>query len=215
MPYQLMRALICALSGLTASCTTAYYESLERQGIEKRDILTERVAEARTEQARAQAVFTAALDEFRQLVDVDSAALEQQYDDMVAALDRSTTQAEDVRKRIKRVDDVGSRLFREWQSELKLYESKELRDRSAAQLAATRREYDRLMTAMESAADSMDPVLSIYRDQVLFLKHNLNARAISSLELERTQIETRVNTLIAQMNVAIKEADRFIETMND
>ena len=215
MRANILRGAICSLLILVTGCATAYYDALERRGIEKRDILADRVTEARTEQAKAQAVFTTALDEFRALVKVDAPALEAKYDDMVKALDQSTKQATQVRQRIDAVDDVGRRLFREWESELKLFESDDLRRRSQTQLIATQRDYDRLMSAMNQAADSMDPVLSIYRDQVLFLKHNLNARAISSLEPERAQIEARVEKLVEEMNLAINEADSFIATMNN
>ena len=61
--------------------------------------------------------------------------------------------------------------------------------RSAEQLGKTRADYDLLLVKLNRAADKMDPVLALYRDQILFLKHNLNARAISSLDVERARIE--------------------------
>ncbi|MEL6359821.1 MAG: DUF2959 domain-containing protein [Pseudomonadota bacterium] len=197
-----------------AGCATAYYSTLEQFGVEKRDILVDRVKEARGEQADAQEVFTSALDEFRSLVDVDGGDLERQYDKMSASYGRAEKQASDVRARIKSVDDVGRRLFREWEAELKEYESADLRIRSERQLNDTKNQFEGLMFAMNRAADKMDPVLRLYNDQVLFLKHNLNARAISSLETERTEIESRVETLIAEMNSAIAEADSFIDSMS-
>ena len=57
------------------------------------------------------------------------------------------------------------------------------------------------------------PVLALFRDQVLFLKHNLNARAISSLDRERVRIEGDVNRLIAEMQAAIDEAEAFIRAL--
>ncbi len=202
----------CVLSA--AGCASVYYDTMERMGFEKRDILVDRVKDARAEQAEAQETFTSALDEFRALVDVDGGGLEAQYDKMNASYTRSSKQAQDVRDRIKAVDDVGKRLFREWEEELALYESADLRRRSAEQLRATEADYDSLLAAMNKAADKMNPVLELYQDQVLFLKHNLNARAISSLELERTQIEERVEALIEEMNLAIAEADEFIASMS-
>ena len=112
------------------------------------------------------------------------------------------------------MEDVGGRLFKKWQSELKEYESADLRARSERQLIATKEQYEDLIYTMNRAAKKMDPVLALYNDQVLFLKHNLNARAISSLEYERTEIESRVATLISEMNAAIAEADAFIASMS-
>lgn len=209
----MFRIALAAVILASAGCASAYYAGMEKLGFEKRDILVDRVREAREEQAETQTVFTSALDEFRSLVAVDGGELEKQFDRMSASYDQAEAQANDLRGRIKSVDDVGERLFREWEAELDLYESPDLRRRSADQLAATRRDYEGMLAAMYRAAEKMDPVLALYRDQVLFLKHNLNARAIASLEVERTQIEERVGILIAEMNEAIAEADAFIAAM--
>ena len=61
---------------------------------------------------------------------------------------------------------------------------------------------------MRTVEQRTEPVLSLLRDQVLYLKHNLNARAISSLERERVRIEGDVNRLIAEMQAAIDETQR-------
>jgi hypothetical protein len=59
----------------------------------------------------------------------------------------------------------------------------------------------------------MTPVLSAFKDQVLFLKHNLNARAVASLSDTVKGIEGDVGRLIAEMNASIAEANQFIEQM--
>ena len=204
-----LAASVLAVSG----CASSYYAAMAQMGWEKRDILVSRVKEARAEQAEAQTTFASALDEFRALVDINGGELEKQYDRMNGSYERAKTQAQEARTRIKSVNDVATRLFGEWEKELLMYESADLRRRSGEQLARTRVDYEKLYAAMNRAAEKMDPVLSLYQDQVLFLKHNLNARAISSLDVERTQIEQRVAALIAEMNAAIKEADTFIDAM--
>ncbi|MEM9168584.1 MAG: DUF2959 family protein [Pseudomonadota bacterium] len=210
-----LRAFTLAVGlALCASCASTYYGTLEQFGVEKRDVLVSRVKAARGEQAQAQETFTSALDEFRTLVDVDGGDLEKQYDKMSASFDRTKKQANEVRSRIKAVNDVGGRLFKEWERELTQYDSADLRRRSQSQLDDTRSEYTQLLAAMNKAAAKMDPVLALYQDQVLFLKHNLNARAISSLELEKIKIEERVEALIDEMNAAIQEADSFIANMS-
>jgi cell fate (sporulation/competence/biofilm development) regulator YmcA (YheA/YmcA/DUF963 family) len=64
---------------------------------------------------------------------------------------------------------------------------------------------------MERARDKIDPVLSALKDQVLFLKHNLNARAIASLQGELGAIESEVAVLVRDMETSIAEANSFIE----
>lgn len=67
---------------------------------------------------------------------------------------------------------------------------------------------------MQRAEKKLDPVLAAYRDRVLFLKHNLNARAIASLRSERAKIEADIGALVADMNRSIAEADAFIKDMS-
>ena len=52
-----------------------------------------------------------------------------------------------------------------------------------------------------------------FEDQVLFLKHNLNARAIGSLRNELADIERDTDRLVREMQKAIAEADTFIQSM--
>ena len=66
---------------------------------------------------------------------------------------------------------------------------------------------------MRKAEEKTTPVLSAFRDQVLFLKHNLNMQAIGSLELESTEIQQNVSDLIKDMEVSIAEARTFLEEL--
>jgi len=45
----------------------------------------------------------------------------------------------------------------------------------------------------------MVPVLGRFSDQVLFLKHNLNASAIAELDTHRRQLQSEIAQLIAEM----------------
>jgi hypothetical protein len=66
---------------------------------------------------------------------------------------------------------------------------------------------------MHRAEAAMAPVLTLFNDQVLFLRHNLNARAIGALETELGTIERATAELITEMERAIDEASRFVEAM--
>jgi hypothetical protein len=66
---------------------------------------------------------------------------------------------------------------------------------------------------MKRAEKKIAPVLSAFRDQVLFLKHNLNAQAVASLQGELVSIESDVASLIREMEASINEADSFIQSL--
>jgi hypothetical protein len=120
-----------------------------------------------------------------------------------------------VRERIASVEDVAADLFAEWERELGQYTSASLRRSSQEKLEQTRRSYGKLIAAMKRVEARIEPVLTPLRDQVLYLKHNLNAQAIASLRSELVAMETDVSSLIREMEASIAEADKFIRTLSD
>ncbi|MEZ5947003.1 MAG: DUF2959 domain-containing protein [Hyphomonas sp.] len=206
--------LAAALATTTLSgCATAYYGAMEQFGYEKRDLLVARVMDVATAQEDAKEEFADALEAFRSVVAVDGGDLEKEYDKLSNSYDDANAKAEKVRGRIKDMKNVSRDLFTEWQKELDQYSDPKLRRASEDQLEATKDRYKVLVQKMDTAAESMDPVLAVFHDRVLFLKHNLNARAIASLGGETDTIESDVADLIAEMERSIAEADAFIQEM--
>jgi hypothetical protein len=198
---------------LLLGCSSAYYKTMESFGVEKRDILVDRVEEARDAQDSASEQFASALEQFRATVAFDGGDLEQIYDRLDAEYEDSVGEAEEVSGRIDAVESVAEDLFGEWEQELEQYSRADMRKNSARLLKDTRTRYDKLMASMRRAERSMEPVLDAFHDQVLFLKHNLNARAIGALRSELDTIERDTANLITQMQKAIAEANAFIDSM--
>ena len=194
-------------------CSSAYYGTMEKLGYHKRDLMVSRVEEARDAQQDAKEQFESALEKFSSVLQFDGGKLEDKYDQLKSAYDRSNARAETVRERIDSVEDVAEALFAEWEEELGQYSSASLRRSSERKLRQTKRQYAQLISAMKRAERKMDPVLTAFHDQVLFLKHNLNAKAIASLQTELGSVEAEVNSLIRDMEASIKEADAFISSM--
>ncbi len=205
--------MLISLVVAASACQKAYYNTMETLGFDKRDILVDRVEETRDAQASAKQQFASALDQFRSVVKVDAGELERMYDRLSKEYERSETRAEVVRERIKSVEAVADALFKEWQSELDQYSKPSLRRDSERLLKDTRARYRGLLAAMHRAEHTMEPVLASFRDQVLVLKHNLNAQAIGALRNELAAIERDTAALIAEMERAIAEADAFIKAM--
>ncbi len=196
-----------------AGCDSLYYRAMKKVGFEKRDILVKRVKDARASQVKAQEEFTTALERLKEIVDVDGGDLEKTYERLNKELERSESRAKDVRERIAAVRDVSKDLFKEWQGELGKYADRALRAESERELRDTRQRTDALIASMERVETRIDPVLVPLRDRVLFLKHNLNARALGSLTKELTAISGNVDALVADMQRAIADADAYLKTM--
>jgi ElaB/YqjD/DUF883 family membrane-anchored ribosome-binding protein len=210
-PFRTFTLLLAA--ALLAGCSSAYYETMETFGFEKRDLLVDRVEDARDAQDDASEQFTDALDQFRATVNFDGGDLEKTYDRLNAEYERSVKEADEVRQRIDDVESVAEDLFKEWEGEIQDYSSAQLKSESQAMLSDTQGRYRDLMAAMRRAEASMDPVLESFQDQVLYLKHNLNARAIGALKGELASIERDTEHLVQQMQQSIAEADAFIASM--
>jgi Protein of unknown function (DUF2959) len=202
-------AVICLMCG----CESAYYKTMETMGYHKRDIMVDRVQDARDAQKEAKEQFESALEKFSSVLGFQGGNLEEKYDQLKNEYEESATKANAVRSRIAAVENVAVDLFAEWQEELNQYTSSSLRRSSARKLQETKNKYAQLIGAMKRAEKKIDPVLSAFKDQVLYLKHNLNAQAIASLQSELASIETDVARLIKEMEASIKEADSFISTM--
>lgn len=206
-------SLPLALTLLLAGCSGAYYQAMEKIGFPKRDILVDRVEKAQESQIKAKEQFASALAHFLAVTKADGGDLQRKYDEMNREFTRSESRAKDVRDRIAAVEDVSTALFREWKQELSQYSNATLRRDSERQLDQTRRRYDALMSLMQRAADRMDPVLATFRDQVLYLKHNLNARALASLDRTHRELEADISKLISEMENSIREAQIFIKDL--
>lgn len=202
-------ALVFALAG----CQTAYYAAWEKLGYEKRDILTSRVEDARDAQTEAKEEVVSALESFSKAVNYEGGELETQYKRFSAKLDDSEAAAANVRDRISKVESTASALFDEWRRELGNYSNQELRAVSERQLNETKSRYNTMIAAMRTARDRLEPALRPLRDQVLFLKHNLNASALASLKGEIKVVNAEVDRLIADINKAVEQADGFIDQL--
>lgn len=198
---------------LLAACTGTYYRALESVGIEKRDILVDRIDDTRDAQSDAKEQFSSALEQYRSVIGFDGGDLEEVYDRLNSEYKRSESRAQAVRERINRVETVAEDLFEEWEDEIGAYSDSDLARQSRHMLSETRSDYTDVIDAMHRAEQAMSPLLTLFNDQVLFLRHNLNARAIGSLEDELVNIEQATATVIEEMERAIAEADRFIEAM--
>ncbi|MEX0329817.1 MAG: DUF2959 domain-containing protein [Puniceicoccaceae bacterium] len=205
--------LILSIGLLIGGCQSAYYATMEKFGVEKRDIMVDRVEDARDAQEETKEEFADALEQFSALVNYEGDELEEVYDKLKAKFEDSEAAANEVRDRIRSIESVSTDLFREWDEEIEQYTSANLKRMSREARLQTEESYLVLIKKMKAAEATMYPVLDLFRDQVLFLKHNLNARAIASLDTEASAIEEEVRKLIEEMNASIAEADAFIASM--
>ena len=204
--------LILALLVLSG-CRSAYYSTMEKFGVYKRDLLKKSVVAARDEEKAAGQQFTNALTRLKELYGFNGGDLEKTYKALNREYERSAERADTVHKRIKEMETVAGDLFKEWEKEIQEISSAQLRQNDRDKLRETQSRYDEMHSSLKRAEQSMDPVLTRLHDQVLYIKHNLNAAAIASLKGETLNIQVDISRLLADMNAAISQADSFISTL--
>jgi hypothetical protein len=199
---------------IVARCQKIYFRAIESAGRHKRDILVMRVENARDSLEEAKEQFQCALDKFSALTHFDGGDLDDLYRQLKIEFDYSQAKALAVKDRIDAVQDVAEALFAEWESELDDYTSRSLRSSSRQKLKLTQQHYGQLITAMRRAESKIEPVLGVFQDQVLYLKHNLNAKAVASLEHELAAMTVGVSGLIGAMERSIARANDFMTSLN-
>ena len=207
--------MVLALALALGGCSNVYYGAMEKVGVHKRDIMVDRVKAARDTQTETKQQFLTAMEQFRSVVSFDGGNLEREYNKLNSSLQRSEAGADEVRERIRAVEDVSDALFKEWRDELKQYSSATLRASSQRKYDITRARYAELIASMKVAERQLEPVLVPLRDKVLFLKHNLNAKAIAGLSGELVDVQVNVDKLVRDMDLAIAQADRFIASLQN
>ena len=181
---------------------------------EPRELLIDRVEAARDAQAKTVEEVLTTMEKFKQVTGFDGGDLSRNFDILQTSFQRSEVAVKEVSSRIGQVERAVDGLLKEWTDELEQYHDEALRARSARELKTTRAQAEELIAVMRQAEAKTKPVLDVFRDQVLFMKHNLNMQAITSLEQSRADIETDVDQLIREMKVSIAQANHFIDTMN-
>ncbi|MDE1220359.1 DUF2959 domain-containing protein [Vibrio aestuarianus] len=176
--------------------------------------MVDRVEDAKTSQQDAQQEFTSALEALSVLTNFNGGELEEVYNQINDKYQDSEQAAQEVSNRIAAIEDVSDALFDEWQSELELYTSSKLKRASQQKLKETKASYQTMLSAMKRAEQKMTPVLNTLRDNTLYLKHNLNASAIGSMQGEFISLEQDISYAIKQMNTAIAESDKFLTKLN-
>ncbi len=206
-------AITSCQNPITKAVRNVEYSAYEMVGVQKRDLLKTRVNDARDEQKEAGENFQDALQQLKKVYGFEGGALEKKYDALKESYDRAFHQADSVRKSIRKVEYVAGDLFKEWDKEIDQIETSSLKQKSREQLVVTQRKYNELHEKLKSSERQMDPVLRKLNDNVLYLKHNLNAKALASLKTETGRIQGDIESLIRDMNQSIESAETFIKDM--
>ena len=199
---------------LSKKIRTAIYSARESIGEHKRDIVVAHVEQACTGLQETRDEFEDALQRFKSLVCVNETPLDHKYNLLNRQYQFCCVKSDAVSNRIRAIEQVSEALFVEWENELNEYTNRSLRNHSKQQLKLARQNYARLIKSMQKAEAKIQPVLAAFKDQVLYLKHNLNAQAIAALRHDFIEIGVDISQLISAMEQTIAEASLFVAALS-
>jgi len=199
---------------LIAGCTRTYYKAMATIGKEKRDILVNRVKDSKKEQQQAKEQIKTTMEKFQELTGFQGGALEKNYKELNGQYEKAADAAQKLHDRINSIDQVSSDMFKEWQKEIDGMDNRKLKQQSADMLRQSRLQEATYIKSMRLTESRMTPVLKAFQDQVTFLKHNLNARAIGSLKGTSARISTDVDVLMTQIDGSMAQADALINSLS-
>jgi hypothetical protein len=202
-------------SFLSKKIRNVYYNARESIGEHKRDIVVAHVEQACVGLQETRNEFETALERFKTLVCVNETTLDHKYHLLNRQYQFCCAKSDAVSDRIKAIEQVSEALFVEWENELKEYTNRNLRAHSKQQLKLARQNYVKLIKTMQKAEAKIQPVLAAFKDQVLYLKHNLNAQAIAALRHEFIEIGIDISQLIWAMEQTIAEASLFVAALTN
>ena len=203
-------AAVLTLAVTLSGCSTLYYSSMKKLGKEKRDILVSRIEDGKQAQQDASKQVKTAYEAFKELTNFQGGDLEKVQKSLSKEFDDVEDRANKVTDQIASIDKVGQDLFTEWSGEIDQMSNGAMKNDSRNLLKETRDRHLKLMKQMKSSEAKLKPVVQAFRDQVLYLKHNLNARAINSLKKTVIEIDDDIAALVKDIDASNAEADRAI-----
>lgn len=191
----------------------AKYSAYEMVGVEKRDLFKKEVSNVKDDQEETGESFKDALKKLKEIYAFDGGDLEDKHEDLNESYINAKEKSQNVKNRIEKLNTVATDLFAEWEGEILEISSSDLQKQSREKLVETKKKYNQLYKQLKASESKVAPVLTKLKDQVLFLKHNLNAKAIAGLKVESGKIQSEIKGLIDEMNESNRKAEEFIKTL--
>lgn len=206
-------ALIGCQSMINKAKNEAKYSAYEMVGVEKRDLFKKEVKKVQASQEDTSEAFKDALEKLQKIYSFDGGNLERQYKSLNSSYEDAQEEVAAVHERVKILETTAEDLFKEWDGEIQEMSAADLRRKSSENLRVTRQHYSQFHASLKKSEKSMDPVLQKLKDHVLYMKHNLNAKAIAGLKVESNKIQNDIAALIKSMNESIAQAENFAKTI--
>ncbi|NLH17514.1 MAG: DUF2959 domain-containing protein [Phycisphaerae bacterium] len=189
------------------------YDLQEAMGTPKRQLMVSRVQDTRDSMKETKKTFASAMQQFGSVYKEGGSKLENKYAILKKEYENCNSRASELRSQIANVKSIGQVLFQEWQKELDQFTNEQMRKLSEVKMQQTREKYVTMTSGMDRVSARMTPALNSMNDQLLNIKHSLNALITISLEEELVQLRTHMDSLMTEIDAAVEHCNTFIGSM--
>ena len=109
---------VIVFSLLLSGCHSTYYKAMSTLGKEKRDILVQRIKDAKKDQDQTKQQLQTTMQSFQALTGFQGGSLEKSYKRLNSDYESANSQAGKLHDKIQSIDQVSNDLFKEWQGEI-------------------------------------------------------------------------------------------------
>ncbi len=209
----LARSLIL-LPLLLGSCQAVYYSTLERFGVDKRDIMVDRTAELGESLNRLAEKVDGMAAIYAETIHMEGGDLVLAHKNFSRACAQSESAARAFHTRIEDLHEVAQLYFDEWKERSGEIIDPELRRSSLGNYGMVQRNYAELVRTMRAVESELDPTLTRFNDHVVYLKLNLHRNTLASLQEEEEEMQGFVEKARTQLQTAIIETRDFAELVD-
>ena len=196
-----------------SGCSTVYYNFWETFGKEKRELLQSHVTEAKEGQEEVKEQFQSVLERIKHEYSFEGGSLEETYEKLQEDYEEAAAESSALSARVEKVSEIGEDLFEEWENEAQNLDNKRYKRDSLQKLRGTKKQFKKMLASMLAVEKNLDATLKQFHDQVIYLKHNLNAKALGSFKGEFQSIQDDMRKLVRQINQSSQEAEEFVQQL--
>ena len=149
------------------------------------------------------------VDDYNTIIDGKAEENRAAYKQLQKSLKKSEKSAAAVGEQAEKMDLAASEYFASWEASLSEFTSDEMRARSEERMKETRQRYDGILQAGREAGDAFRPFVTLLKDQIVFLGHDLNPAAIEDLQDEAEKLNSQAEEVFSKVDETYRSALRY------
>ncbi len=205
---------VTSLFLFTTSCEPRSYRIWEFLGWEKREILSSEVENVGENQKEIKEDFQSIYERIKTEYDYERDEIDDLYDQLKSDYEKAKNKADRIKASSKKIRQIAKALFAEWEEEAMAISNKNYRKDSLVKLRQAQARFKHLSASLHRSESQLDRVLVQLNDQVLYLKHNLNAKSLALFESEIKLVKNEIDELIKAIEKTIQYSQTFKHTLS-